>query len=51
MEMSMAILFIAWGALFAAVIARSMFDSWPPAATDETQHQTNIMETVAQSHF
>jgi hypothetical protein len=41
MEMSMTILFVAWGTLFAAVIARSMFEPWP-AATDETQHQANI---------
>jgi hypothetical protein len=50
MEMSMTILLVARGALFAVVIARSMVDPWP-AATDETQHQTNIMEAVAQSHF
>jgi hypothetical protein len=51
MELSMIILFVVGDALFAAVIARSMFDPCPSEATDEAQHQTNIMEAVAQSYF
>jgi hypothetical protein len=50
MEMSMTALFVVWGALFTAVIGRTMFDPWPAAATAATQ-QPGMMETIAQSIF
>ena len=50
MEMSMTMLFVVWGALFTAVVGRSMFEPWPADATEETQ-QPGMMETIAQSIF